>query len=253
MDNTNSLKSSIIEENIQQINEIIEKTPKKINLSSLLIYAATKQKYNVILFLLIKGVNVNATNGTGDTALIISADNNNANIIKLLLLYNAKVNIQNNIGYSALFYAALNNNTGAVKMLLNADANPNIQNKNGSTVLISLAKKYDHQTQANSSFTYNPSIVNILLNNGADPTIQDNTGRNALEYYDNPDFMNQIKQYQRNIIRKSMYPPKLNQMTYPGMYPGMYKRDNYLMGGIKSQLTKKKKLNKRRKTRKNII
>lgn len=69
-----------------------------------------------------KGVNLNATNEDGNTALILAAQQCNATLLQELISAGADVNLCNNSGYPALSYALALKSEPCTKLLLQAGA-----------------------------------------------------------------------------------------------------------------------------------
>ena len=131
--------------------------------------AATKRKdLNKVKELIKSGVNLNAKDTFGGTALIIASNIGHTEIVKLLIKSGSDVNIASNDGRTALMKASLKGNTDIVKLLLENGADSDIQNNGGSTALIYACK------------IGNTDIIKLLLKNGANPDIQDKLGRTAL-------------------------------------------------------------------------
>jgi len=83
--------------------------------------------------LLAAGVNPNATNDYS-TPLTSAAYRENADLVALLLAQpGIQVNATDVDGYTALMWAAEHASTSIVEMLLKAGANPNLENRRGQT------------------------------------------------------------------------------------------------------------------------
>ena len=96
-----------------------------------------------VQLLLDRGVDVNATNIDGDTALMSAAGNGYIKIINLLLDSEANVNAVNKYGSTALTWAVRNRHTKTVNLLLDRSADVNAANKDGITAL-TLAERNGH-------------------------------------------------------------------------------------------------------------
>jgi ankyrin repeat protein len=83
----------------------------------------------VIEFLLDRGLDINARNNQGETALLIAAWNGTDDLVQVLLKRGADPNVKSRKGLSALRVASANGYAGVVKMLLEHGAKPN-QRKN---------------------------------------------------------------------------------------------------------------------------
>jgi ankyrin repeat protein len=124
------------------------------------------------------GVNVNATDGMGYSALTsVEAckrhdDPTRVQLVELLIAKGAAVNYRDGDGSTALMFAARNGDTLAVNALLRNRAEVNIADKEGETALMkAAASSCDEET------------VRALLSAGADLSIRDHKGRNALDSF----------------------------------------------------------------------
>jgi ankyrin repeat protein len=82
------------------------------------------------------GIDINARNGGGYTALMAAAKNGQAEIVDKLLEQKANVDVQGYNGLTALMLAAENNQLSIVKALLAKNADPNLQDNSGWTALM---------------------------------------------------------------------------------------------------------------------
>jgi ankyrin repeat protein len=82
------------------------------------------------------GVDINARNSGGYTALMAAAKNGQAEIVNKLLEQKANVDVQGYSGLTALMLAAENNQLSIVKALLAKNADPNLQDNSGWTALM---------------------------------------------------------------------------------------------------------------------
>ncbi len=102
---------------------------------------AEANRLDVIVYLLNKGVDPDATAQNGYTTLIVAASSGRTEIIDLLLARGADVNKANDTGWTALMEAALRDQDRTVQQLLKAGAKVNMaETKNGQTPLIVAAK-----------------------------------------------------------------------------------------------------------------
>ena len=114
------------------------------------------------------GLNINARNSVGSTALMLAADQNiNMWVVRHLLEAGADVNARNNNGSTALMAAA---NQYIVEDLLEAGADINARNNNGSTALLLAV------------YRRNINVVIPLLQAGANANVRNNDGYTALMY-----------------------------------------------------------------------
>ena len=103
-------------------------------------YVIHEQTYDLIPKLISDGVDVNAKNNNGQSALHSAAEWNNLEAIQILLNFNLNsnlnldINIMNNYNETPLHIAMRNDNLEIVKLLLEYNALPNINSKFGSTL-----------------------------------------------------------------------------------------------------------------------
>lgn len=102
------------------------------------------------------GVDVNATDSLGFTALHFATRYGHTDTVKLLLAIGADVNAKSSSGgYTALMYAVVSGKIIIIKALLDADAEVNARNDDGITTL-TLAEELD-----------DPLILRLLKKRGA--------------------------------------------------------------------------------------
>lgn len=119
--------------------------------------------------LLIKpGVDVDATDSSGWTALIYATTNSSSEPVKLLLKAGANPNYKSLLGHTPLMASAMSGTFD--EDLQRAGANINAQDSAGTTALMILATKGDADE------------VKSALDAGADATQKDANGRKALDY-----------------------------------------------------------------------
>ena len=90
--------------------------------------------------LLRPGVDVNAPQGDGATALHWAAHRNDVATADLLLRAGANVNAANQLGATAIWLAAVNGSAPMIRRLLEAGANPNVALESGETPLMAAAR-----------------------------------------------------------------------------------------------------------------
>jgi ankyrin repeat protein len=128
--------------------------------------------------LLKRGMNVNATDVLGNSALTYVEgckghdDPTRVQLVELLIAKGAAVNFPDRDGCTALMYAARNGDTQAVNALLRNGASVNIADKEGETALMKAAAS-----------SCNEETVRALLSAGADLTARDHKGRSALDSF----------------------------------------------------------------------
>jgi len=94
--------------------------------------------------LLTKGIDVNVTLSSGQTALMAASLNGHKEVVELLLVKGADVNAKINNGLTALMVASQNGHKEVVELLLAKGADVNAKVSNGSTAMTA-ASKNGHQ------------------------------------------------------------------------------------------------------------
>jgi ankyrin repeat protein len=140
--------------------------------------------------LLKQGVDANATQGDGATALHWAAHRNNLPIADLLIRAGARPNVADDLGTTPLHLACTNRSAPMVERLLTARAGANAALVNGETVLMTCARTGDaaavksllaHGANANAmerehhqtalmwaAAQQHPDVVRLLIEAGAD-------------------------------------------------------------------------------------
>jgi uncharacterized protein len=139
--------------------------------------------------LLKTGVDVNASEADGSTALMWASYRDDDESAELLIQAGANVNIANDLGATALWAASMNGSSAMVRRLLQAGANPNVAllagetplmvaSRSGSAEVVEqlLAKGANvnatgarHQTALMWAVSQkHPDVVKVLLAHGAD-------------------------------------------------------------------------------------
>jgi ankyrin repeat protein len=118
--------------------------------------------------LLATGVDVNAAQVDGMTALHWAVYNDDAETAGLLVRSHANVNATNRYGVPPLFLACTNGNAALVRLLLDAGANANASLPGGETALMTAAK------------VGNLEAVKALLARGANPNAKERRDQTAL-------------------------------------------------------------------------
>jgi hypothetical protein len=131
--------------------------------------AVDKHDIEKVQKLIGEGIDVNAANAKGATALMVAALNGQLDIVRLLLRNGANVNLKmKDIGVTALHWASQDGNADIVKELLSAGADIHSALSNGQNALI---------MAANSGHA---DVVRILLDKGADPNAVLKNGQTVL-------------------------------------------------------------------------
>jgi ankyrin repeat protein len=130
--------------------------------------AEQRDKTSVRTLLATAGVDVNAAQVDGTTALHWATYNDDLETVTLLVRAGANVNAVNRYGVPPLALACTNGNAAIVKVLLEAGADANAAMKGGETVLMLAAR------------SGNAQAVKALLAGGANPKSRERLGQTAL-------------------------------------------------------------------------
>jgi ankyrin repeat protein len=133
-----------------------------------LIEAAKTVDKAALRALLKQGVDVNAVEADGATALHWASYRDDLESADLLIRAGAKVNVANDLGATPLWTASLNGSTTMVRRLLEAGADPNLALLRGETPLMVAAR------------TGSSEVVEQLLARGARVDVRAARGQNAL-------------------------------------------------------------------------
>lgn len=134
-----------------------------------LVLSARYGQYDVVVYLLDRGVPVDSRDEFGSTALIAASETGRLRIAQLLLSRGADVKVQNLQHDSALMVAARNNDPRIVALLLDKGTEVNINRPDGQTALFDAVE------------SGNAEIVNSLLQHGANPNVT-RSGKRSDEY-----------------------------------------------------------------------
>ncbi|XP_019617590.1 PREDICTED: uncharacterized protein LOC109464922 isoform X2 [Branchiostoma belcheri] len=129
--------------------------------------AAGRGEEDRVKQLLAEGVNVNAADDNGGTALHSASSNGHTGTVQALLTAGATIDTQNNLGWTALHNAAFNGHTGTVQALLTAGATINSRGNSNDTPLHKAADRG------------HPECVRVLLRAGANTVIRNNDKKTA--------------------------------------------------------------------------
>ena len=121
--------------------------------------------------LLEQGVNVNAVDSEGHTALIFAAFNGHSEILLDLLTAGAKVDSRDVMGRTALMYGSTGPFPEAVKILLDKGADPNVVDSDEHFTALMHAAAEGHL-----------EVVKVLMSHGADHTLKDIDGDDAVTF-----------------------------------------------------------------------
>ena len=126
--------------------------------STPLMEASQEGHLELVRYLLEAGANVNATTGTGDTALTYACENGHTDVADLLLQYSAMLEHESEGGRTPLMKAARAGHLCTVQFLISRGADVNRQTTNNDHTPLSLACAGGHL-----------AVVEVLLQQGADP------------------------------------------------------------------------------------
>lgn len=133
-----------------------------------LVVATKNADTGAVRSLLQKGVNVNAAEADGTTALHWASYRDDVESADLLIRAGANVNAANDLGATPLWTASLNASAPMVKRLLDAGANPNAALLAGETPLMVASR------------SGNPTVVEQLIAKGAAVNARGARGQTAL-------------------------------------------------------------------------
>jgi ankyrin repeat protein len=154
-----------------------------------LLRAASDGSLSAVRRELSAGVDPNAQNADGETALSLAVCSaNNAAVVRALLDAGADPNLPDNAGDTPLIAAVRDENLPVVRELVERGADVNAQNKQGDTPL------------TNAASWGSAKVVKYLLTKGADPRIADgeNIGAAQLARVQNhPDIARMIEHAMR--------------------------------------------------------
>jgi ankyrin repeat protein len=133
-----------------------------------LIEAARNQDREALRALVKKGVDVNAAEGDGATALHWASYHDDVESVDLLIRAGARVNAVNDLGVTALWNACVNASAPMVRRLLEAGAKPDAALLAGETPLMAASR------------SGNPEVVEQLLAKGANANVRAARGQTPL-------------------------------------------------------------------------
>lgn len=120
---------------------IAAEEPVNEEMSELKFYTAAKEgRLQQVRAMLSAGINVNAKNTTGRTALMGAAYYGNRSIVRELVVEGVDVNLADEQGKTALMLAVANNRLQVVEVLLNAGADVTLADKKEKTA-VTMAEK----------------------------------------------------------------------------------------------------------------
>ena len=149
--------------------------------------ALQESDYEVIELLLKAGANANKANKDGRTSLMLESLYHDKAIIKMLIEYGADVNAQDNYGTNALMLAASTPDLEITKMLLKAGADINAVDRYGNKVISFIINQLCLNFDSDEDYSDLSEIrdeleetINALIEAGTDINAQNNLGETAL-------------------------------------------------------------------------
>ena len=133
------------------------------------------------------GIDLEATDESGQTVLMMAAIKGHEPSVKLLLERGARVDSD---GWTALHYAASGGHTGVARMLILRGANLDARSANGTTPVI-LAARNEHF-----------NTMELLADMGADLTAHNESGRGVIEYLEAQNHNERIADIRERIARR---------------------------------------------------
>ncbi|QSS97871.1 ankyrin repeat domain-containing protein [Psychroflexus sp. ALD_RP9] len=138
---------------VNQIEALVKSNPESVNSTNAmgfgpLVLAVYNNQIKATKLLLEKGANIDAQDGSGNTALMGAVFKNHQNMVDLLLNKGTNPNIQNSQGQTALAFAVIFNRIDLVKLLLKNNADKSIADKTGKTPL-QIARNQQNQALVN--------------------------------------------------------------------------------------------------------
>ena len=127
--------------------------------------ACRSAKKDMAVLLIRSGADINATDATGRTVLMDAISSSNEEMVRLLLQYKANVQVQEMSGRNAYHEAALTGNTGIINLIRKAGGNPLARDSSGDTPL---------------SLVLNSDINVVKAVLGSDLTIADSDGNTPI-------------------------------------------------------------------------
>lgn len=133
-----------------------------------LILAARAGHLNAVSMLIKKGANIDLKDHNEGNAILYATKNNNLDIVKILIAHNANVTTPDKQNYTPFIYAVMNGNFSLIKCLLENGAKINDLDtaKNNALIIATLLNRLD--------------IINLLLEYKIEINTQNKVGNTAL-------------------------------------------------------------------------
>jgi ankyrin repeat protein len=159
------------------------------------VQAADRGDLKALQLFLEGGMDCDAQNASGSTALMAAAKNGRIDVVNKLLAQKLNLNLQDKQGETALMWAAANNQVAVIKVLLTKGADTNLQDQSGWSALMKAvyqgnadcvqALVGESRQEVNrallvAALTGHRDIAKILLENGAEVDSRADDGRTPL-------------------------------------------------------------------------
>lgn len=164
---------------------------------------ANKFQYDIVKILLMTGINPNAVDNQGNTALMCAASYSDVSVVNELILAKSKVNKRNYNNENALYLAVSSEKIDNVRLLLEAGGDPNIQTSYQDTpLMMAVAQRNFEMVECLLRYPLQlekkgltgetalmvaveegkMSIVKLLVKKGASIKTRDRYGKSAIDY-----------------------------------------------------------------------
>ncbi|MBV8330985.1 MAG: ankyrin repeat domain-containing protein [Verrucomicrobia bacterium] len=159
------------------------------------VQAADRGDLKALQLFLDGGMDCDAQNASGSTALMAAAKNGRIDVVNKLLEQKLNLNLQDKQGETALMWAAANNQVAVVKVLLTKGADTNLQDQSGWSALmkavyqgntacvqtlVGQSRQEVNRALLVAALTGHRDIAKILLDNGAEVDTRADDGRTPL-------------------------------------------------------------------------
>ena len=159
------------------------------------VQAADRGDLKAVQLFLDGGMDCNAQNSSGSTALMAAAKNGRIDVVNKLLEQKLNLNLQDKQGETALMQAAASNQVAVVKVLLKKGADANFQDQSGWSALmkavyqgnaecvqalIGQSRQEVNRALLVAALSGHKDIAKVLLDNGAEVDTRADDGRTPL-------------------------------------------------------------------------
>jgi hypothetical protein len=183
-------------------------------------YIFYTKKYNIIKYLLSKGLDTNIKDNYGNTFLnyYLQSYDLDINIIELFVEYKYNFDTLNNNHYTPLInYLKYHNSIYILSIILNNQKSINFQDLTGGTALHTAIKR-----------NLNIQIINVLIKFNINVNILDNFNKNVLFYCKNDNYLPIIKKIVQSGINYNLIVEDRNYLMFCGWW-NMEKTLKYLV------------------------